>query len=195
MKKSTMKKSIAFIALIIGALGVKAQQIEIIPKAGINIGSQSIKDGINGKSKVGFQGGLGLNLATGAPGFSVQPELNFVNKGASYNIGSIKEKINVNYLELPVLAKYAYGPIYVNAGPSIGLRTGQDDKSKLALGNLKKVDFGVQMGLGLALQAGLGKFIIDGRYNLGLSNISEIKGQNIKNRGMQFSLGYAIPLK
>ena len=43
-------------------------------------------------------------------------------------------------------------------------------------------------------QTGPGKLIVDGRYNLGLSNISDVKGENIKNRGFVFSLGYAIPI-
>lgn len=36
------------------------------------------------------------------------------------------------------------------------------------------------MGLGAAISAGPGKLIVDGRYNLGLSNISDVKGENIK---------------
>ena len=35
------------------------------------------------------------------------------------------------------------------------------------------------MGLGAAIPAGR-KLIVDGRYNLGLSNISDVKGENIK---------------
>lgn len=71
---------------------------------------------------------------------------------------------------------------------------GQSNKVKEALGKTKSVDFGLQMGLGAAISAGPGKLIVDGRYNLGLSNISDVKGENIKNRGFVFSLGYAIPI-
>lgn len=190
-----MKKSILAIAFIVGALSVKAQQVEIIPKAGISIASQSVKGEANGKGKVGFQGGLGVNIFTGIKGFSIQPELNYVSKGASYKNSTGKSKYNLNYLELPVLAKYSFGPMYVNAGPSLGLKLGQNNQAKAALGDLKKIDFGVQMGLGVAIPAGPGKFIVGGRYALGLNNISDVKGNNLKNRGLQVSLGYAIPLK
>lgn len=189
-----MKKTIAAIALIMAAFGVKAQQVEIIPKAGFSVSSQSIKGGKNNKSKVGFQGGVGVNIFTGSGGFSIQPELNFINKGISTKVGKVKNNYSLNYLELPVLAKYSIGPVYLNAGPSIGFLLGQNNKSKEALGKLKTVDFGLQMGLGVAIPAGPGKLVVDGRYALGLSNISDVKGANIKNRSFAFSVGYAIPL-
>ncbi|MFV0529812.1 MAG: porin family protein [Flavobacteriales bacterium] len=190
-----MKKLVLAATLIMGAIGVNAQSLEIIPKAGINIASQAIKGASNEKSKVGFQGGVGLNILTGAGGFSVQPELNFVSKGTSFKTRGKKENYNLNYLELPVLAKYSFGQVYVNAGPSIGFLLGQSDKSKVAIGEMKKIDFGIQMGAGVAIPAGPGKVIVDGRYNLGLSNISDVKSADIKNRGIMVSVGYAIALK
>ena len=192
-----MKKllSAIVVAMTFGTLTANAQSVEIIPKVGINLSNQAIKD-INGeKSKLGFQGGVGFNFATGKGGFSIQPELNFVNKGmAMKTTANKKENFNMSYLELPVLAKYSLGPIYVNAGPSVGLRVGQNKLVKNELGTTKKIDFGVQFGAGLALPAGPGKFIVDARYSLGLSNISNVNGTNIKNRGFMASIGYAIPL-
>lgn len=192
-----MKKVLAAVILTVGlgAAKVNAQSLEIIPKAGLSINNQAIK-GFNGeRSKVGFQGGVGFNILTGKGGFSVQPELNFISKGmALKGAGKKNEKYNLNYLEIPVLAKYSFGPVFVNAGPSLGLRLGENNKIKNEYGALKKIDFGVQFGAGVALPAGPGKFIIDARYSLGLSNISDVKGSEIKNRGFIASIGYAIPL-
>lgn len=188
-----MKKIIAITVCMLAFVGVKAQNIEIIPKAGINIATQSVKGG-DEKAKIGFQGGVGVNFLTGLSGFSIQPELNFINKGTSLKTSSKREKLNLNYLELPVLAKYSFGPVYLNAGPSLGLRLGQGSKEKAGYGAMKKLDFGVQMGGGLAIPVGLGKVILDARYVLGLTNISDVKGANIKNRGVVISAGYAIPL-
>ena len=197
-----MKKFLAITALVFG-LGVQAQQtketkkesgIELIPKAGINFANQSIKN-VNGeKSKVSFQAGLGVNIQTGIKNFSIQPEVNFISKGTKFKNSFGNETYNFNYIEVPVLAKYSFGPVYVNAGPSIGFLMGKSDKIKAAYGNTKTIDFGVQMGAGIAIPAGPGKMIIDGRYNLGLSNISDEKGIDVKNRGFAVSLGYAIPL-
>lgn len=189
-----MKKMIVMTLLIMGAAGVKAQSLEIIPKAGINIATQNIKGESNESSKIGFQGGLGLNIHTGARGLSIQPELNFVGKGTAIKSGATKNRYNLNYLEVPVLAKYSLGPVYVNGGPSVGVLLGKDNNLKALYGNFKKIDLGVQLGAGLALPAGSGKVIVDGRYTQGLSNISAVKGTNIRNRGFAVSLGYAISL-
>ncbi|WP_409149863.1 porin family protein [Sphingobacterium sp. BS-2] len=192
-----MKKLLTAVVLTasFGAIKVNAQSLEIIPKAGISVSSQMIKD-VNGeKFKVGFQGGVGFNISTGKGGFSVQPELNFLSKGmAIKGTGAKKEKFNLNYLEIPVLAKYSFGPVYVNAGPAIGLKLGESKAIKKEYGAIKKIDFGVQLGAGVALPAGPGKVIVDARYALGLSNISDVKGTEIKNRGFIASIGYAIPL-
>ncbi len=197
-----MKKFLAITALVFG-LGVQAQQtketkkdsgIELIPKAGINIANQSIKN-VNGeKSKTSFQAGLGVNIQTGVKNFSIQPEVNFISKGTKFKNSFGNQTYNFNYIEVPVLAKYSFGPVYVNAGPSIGFLMGKSDKIKAAYGKTKTIDFGLQMGAGVAIPAGPGKMIIDGRYNLGLSNISDEKGVDVKNRGFAISLGYAIPL-
>lgn len=196
-----MKKFLAITAIVLG-LGVQAQTttpkkelgIELIPKAGINIANQSIKN-VNGeKSKTSFQAGLGVNIQTGIKNFSVQPEVNFISKGTKFKNSPGNETYNFNYIEVPVLAKYSFGLAYVNAGPSIGFLMGKNDKVKAAYGKTKSIDFGLQMGAGVAIPAGPGKVIVDGRYNLGLSNISDEKGVDVKNRGFAISLGYAIPL-
>lgn len=194
LKLKKMKKLFVVAALLSVFAATKAQNVELIPKAGINISTQSIKGLGNEKTRVGIQGGLGVNVHTGITGFSIQPELNFINKGTSLKTTTGREKLNQNYLELPVLAKYSYGLVYVNAGPYIGLRLGEGNKEKLAYGDTKRFDLGVQMGGGLAIPAGPGKVILDARYSLGLNNIAETSGINIKNRGIMVSAGYAITL-
>ncbi|GAE63551.1 PorT family protein [Chryseobacterium indologenes] len=197
-----MKKFLAITAVVLG-LGLQAQQtkdtkkdsgIELIPKVGITIATQSIKNMDGEKSKTSFQAGLGVNIQTGLQNFSVQPEVNFISKGTRIKNHFGNQTYNFNYIEIPVLAKYSFGPVYVNAGPSIGFLVGKSDKIKAAYGKTKTLDFGLQMGAGVAIPAGPGKLIVDGRYNLGLSNISDEKGVNVKNRGFAVSLGYAIPL-
>lgn len=197
-----MKKILAITAIVLG-LGVQAQQtkegkkdsgIELIPKAGINIASQSIKNVSGEKSKTSFQAGLGVNIQTGKKNFSIQPEVNFISKGTKFKNSFGTQTYNFNYIEIPILAKYSFGPLYVNAGPSIGFLMGKNDRIKEAYGKTRSIDFGLQMGAGVAIPAGPGKLIVDGRYNLGLNNISDEKGTDVKNRGFAISLGYAIPL-
>lgn len=187
-------RKLLFVGLLsLGATTLKAQQLELIPKAGINIAKQAIDATNAEKIKVGFQGGVGLNIPTGAGGFSVQPEINFVGKGTKLEFAGRKTDLELNYLELPVLAKYSFGPVYINAGPSIALMIDKENKFIQNYGSAPtKFEFGVQMGAGIALPVGPGKIIVDGRYALGLTDVSKSAG--IKNRGIMASLGYAIPL-
>ncbi|GGE93657.1 Outer membrane protein beta-barrel domain-containing protein [Chishuiella changwenlii] len=198
-----MKRILTVVVLIAGLAGAHAQDVkneknesslEVIVKGGINISNQAITN-VNGeKSKVGFQGGVGVNINTGLGNFSVQPEVNFISKGTKLNTPIGKREFNLNYLEVPVLAKYSFGPVYVNAGPSIGFQMGKNDNVKAAYGKTKTIDFGLQMGAGVALPVGPGKIILDGRYNLGLSDIADTNIAKIKNRGVAISLGYAYSL-
>lgn len=204
-KIKKMKKFLVIATVIAGLSGMQAQEknnlqevkkesrLELIPKAGINIATQSIK-GMNGeKSKVGFQGGVGLNIKTGLGGFSVQPEVNYISKGTKIKNNFGEQDYNFNYIEVPVLAKYSFGPVFVNAGPSIAFQMGKNDKVRSAYGKTKSIDFGIQMGAGVAIPVGPGKMILDGRYNLGFSDIAD-NNLDVKNRGIAVSLGYAIPL-
>lgn len=188
-----MKKIYLFLGLALAGKAGMAQQIEIIPKVGINMSKQNIGDLSGEKNRTAIQGGVAVNIAAGSR-FSIQPELNFIQKGTKIKNGTLDETRKLNYLELPVLAKYSVGPVYLNAGPSIGLLLGQNDKTKKQYGEtLKKLDIGLQLGAGLALPAGPGKLIVDARYAMGLTNIGKL--HSVKNKGIQVSLGYAIPLK
>jgi hypothetical protein len=94
------------------------------------------------KSKVGFTAGVGFNLPI-SDKFSIQPELNFVQKGVRIESTVIKHflidvtysvnnRMTINYLELPVLAKVSFGSnknFFLNAGPSIGI--GLNGKSEI----------------------------------------------------------------
>lgn len=92
-----------------------------------------------------------------------------------------------------MLAKYSFGPVYINAGPSIALMIDKESKFiQNYASQSKKFEFGIQMGAGVAIPLGVGKLIVDGRYALGLTEIS--KTANIKNRGIMASVGYAFPL-
>ncbi|MGD8700040.1 MAG: outer membrane beta-barrel protein, partial [Gemmatimonadales bacterium] len=58
----------------------------------------------------------------------------------------------------------------------------------------KSVDFGLFFGLGADVALGKGAFTFDLLYNLGLSNINDVAGldESLKNRNIQFTIGYAL---
>ena len=72
-------------------------------------------------SSTGFAGGFYVGIPVKSQ-FSVEAELLYANKGAQ--AVSDKLTINLNYLEVPVLAKYGFSPdggAFVYAGPYVGL--------------------------------------------------------------------------
>ena len=222
-----MKKVLLSILAVV-AISISTQaQISIMPKFGVTMSNfslsnaveQALTDGDGSlKSRLGLTGGVALNIGLGEM-FSIQPELNFVQKGTkiSYSGIDVEGNMILNYIELPVLAKVSFGSetvkAYVNAGPSLGLglngklkvegetadiKFGDGDEDNvLYLDN--NLDFGVQFGAGVGFGVGPGQLVIDARYGLGLSNLidatdgatkDDVKS---KNRVLSFSVGYMIP--
>lgn len=181
--------------LIAGLTSVKAQSVDLIPKVGINFASQSASNLSGEKTKTGFTGGVAVDVHFKESAFSLQPELNFVSKGLKLKDNNVTSKYNFNYLEIPLLAKYKFDMVYINAGPYLGFQLNGSDKFKDLYGSKPRtVDLGLQFGAGVAIPAGPGKLIIDARYGLGLSDLSKGSG-TVRNRDANLSVGYAIPLK
>ncbi|MBT1710183.1 outer membrane beta-barrel protein [Fulvivirgaceae bacterium PWU5] len=204
--------------LLIGAMALTAgfsYGQTIIPKAGITLSTFGGDDaGDDTKSKIGFTLGAGLNLPLGDGMFSLQPELNYVQKGAKAEYvdedfnEDVTEKLTLGYLEIPVLVKVTFGEatkFYVNAGPSVGFGLG--GKYKVEVGDESEdvdVKFGdgddedkyyIEKGTDIGLQLGAGvivaeKVMIDIRYGLGLTDLYD--DVSMKNNVFQFTVG--IPL-
>lgn len=126
-------KEIILFTLAISALISRGQTI--IPKAGLSYSNLSNS---HGKFKLGFSGGVGFNFPV-KHNFSIQPELSFIQKGTriKYNskekfrkevfFTSVDNKLAINYLEIPVLAKFTFASqnkFQVVAGPSLGVGLG-----------------------------------------------------------------------
>ena len=111
--------------------------------------------------------------------FHVQPELMYSTEGAGEDAG-------IDYLRLPIMAKYyVMEGLSLQAGPEIAFKIAtQEDFVDEAT---KSMDFGLGFGAGYELASGL---MFDARYNLGLSNIADYDGGDIKNTGFQIGLGY-----
>lgn len=206
-----MKKSfLTIIAAVAMTLSANAQT-SIIPKVGIsiaNVASDPKND--DAKSKIGLQLGVAAEIGI-TDMFAVQPELLFIQKGTkseSSDFGiSAKSSTTLSYLEIPVLAKVKFGSdaakFYAIAGPSIGIAVsgknkveafGVSDSEDIEFGSeagqIKRTDFGLQFGAGVNIK----NFVIDVRYGLGLSNLSNDSSVSAKNRAIGITVGYAFPL-
>lgn len=173
-------------------------------KGGVNIAEFSFKEQgttINQESVNGFTLGAVLEIALGG-NIYLQPEAVFIQKGSSLKIFNQDNKVNVNYLDIPVLLKIKLlnsNLINVNilAGPSFGLALNGETTSggqtvDVNFGGedgLKRFDLGLNAGGGVGVNLGSVGVFGDVRYLFGVSNISEDSNREIKNKGLNLSVG------
>ena len=140
-KINTMR--IFFVLFIVGWSGaIQAQTL--LPKIGATYARISYEDNEDYKPIVGLTVGVGYNILV-SKNLSVQPELNFVQKGSSstdsytdfpYGGGfeniKLTTKTRLGYLQVPILVKMNLGKFYFNAGPSIGYGLKGKEEYKLS---------------------------------------------------------------
>jgi len=143
---------------------------------------------------------------------AIQPEALILQNGvkhpdSEYPFGDTEAEYKLTYLTVPVLVAYSFptsGQVSPNvfAGPMVGFlmsakRTesgnGFDEETDFK-DDVKSVHFGVTFGAGISIAIGQrGKLMLDGRYDLGLSNIlDDNSGESIKNRSLRLFAGYAF---
>lgn len=101
--------------------------------------------------------------------FTIRPEANYVN---------IKDS---ELIEIPILAEYGISEKFnLLAGPSFGfLMDTADDENSFNL----SLDFGLSYDI-------TKHFLIEARYELGLSNLTKYDGANLKLHGLFVGIGY-----
>jgi hypothetical protein len=173
-------------------------------KAGINIANVTFStSGVSASadSRTAFVGGAFAQFGLGSPWF-IQPEVLYSSKGTKEGDVSLK----VDYLEVPVLIGAAF-PLsnsalkpMVFAGPSVGFKLSCDEGGFDCSDGVKSVDFGVVFGGGLEYALSSVVLFLDGRYNLGLTDVvdtEEIVEEfdiSAKNRTWQFMAGLGFPV-
>jgi hypothetical protein len=176
-------------------------QVALGIKAGPNFSTIDTKSspGENYKNRAGFHGGAFLLIKAAKIG--IQPEIIFSQQGSKVEINSRDFESNYSYINVPIILKlYTVAGINIQAGPQFGFVTKAEEPVRDQLNaysvedvkdRMKSSEFTVALGLGWDLPFGL---TIDGRYNLGLSNIYESSQQSgeAKNQVFQLSLGYKL---
>ena len=120
----------------------------------------------------------------------VQMEINYSQRGWDEKIeddsGNSYSR-TMNYLEIPFMAHLAFGKdalnrgvkVFFNAGPQIGFFLGDNEKINWTTSTTRpehgkevenKFDYGITAGAGLEVSTGIGHFLLEGRYYMGLSD-------------------------
>ncbi len=125
--------------------------------------------------------------------------LDYSPKGGSYDVvGVTTTDINMNYLELPVLAKVKLGPVYGLGGfygayAMNGTTTVIGVETDVNFDNVSRWDAGMKFGLGAQFKLGpLGAFI-QGGYSFGFVDLDKTGTDEMKNTGvLSFSVGVLL---
>lgn len=153
------------------------------------------------KSMNGIQAGASFQAGI-TPAFSLVSEFYFMRKGgrvkANNPLSHHESTLRLNTLELPVLARFHVGKMYINAGPSIAYNLSGKNKigdlsTKLSFGNsgegIRRLDAGIQVGGGFEFPFRQKRIALDIRYSHGLTNISYSK--ELHNRGLMISVHFS----
>jgi hypothetical protein len=185
-----MKTYILLLSLVFCGVAVSAQHVHphFGVKAGVNLANLNLESDADLSTKTSLYLGALAHLHI-SQHFAIQPELMYSGQGAKYNESGTK--INLNYINLPILAQYMTGSGFrLQTGPQVGAlvsaKVKDDEISTDLKDEYKKIDFSWAFGASYVSNSGLG---IDARYNLGLSNINDGTSK-IKNRVFQVGLFY-----
>ena len=200
MKKKAMLGVLSLLCMV--QFGV-AQNLSFGPMVGLNI--SSLKGLNNSNAKAGFLGGGFFNYSS-KNWFGVGIQVLYSEMGA--NLSNSTESINLNYLQIPMLATYyfkgknAVGSIRPKlfAGPHLNILS----SAKNSTGNdlnpndlyYKNTEFGITFGGGLNYSFAKRIWLnVDVRYGVGLSNAWKNDNNKITNNGLGITAGVSFPLK
>jgi hypothetical protein len=192
-------------------------------KAGVNFADISNLEnpflemlGIKFGTKIGVIAGAFYRIDL-TNSFAIQPEVYYSQKGTrASGKGSIYDvpysydfSLRLDYIEIPLLMKYRiptrgkFTP-GIFAGPYVAFKVsakaaltveseGMKQTQEVDIEDVKKMDFGLAFGANLDFDIGHSSIIIDIRYSLGLSKISEYEDDpDMKNSAFTLMLGYAF---
>ena len=193
-----MKKLVIMAAFALSSVGAFAQQAvgtwSVTPKVGMTIANLS-GDVADVKAKIGLVAGAEAEYQI-TDMISVTGGLFYSMQGAKFSIEDFGEaKTNLDYLNIPVLCNvYIAKGLAVKLGAQLGINVSAKEKfNKITedIGDkIEAVDFSIPVGLSYEYQ----NFVLDARYNWGLSNIAKTSGDNsVRNSVFQITLGYKIP--
>jgi hypothetical protein len=187
--------------------GVKGgMDVASVPNAGEVIDQISGVPSEDVSSKLGLIGGGFVQFSFNER-LSLQPELLFVQKGSTLDLGADTGSVTmkVNYIEMALMARFT-APVaqvwrlYVMAGPSLGLKAGTASQLDGVSGT---IDYNIDPAIGsrdvgLVFAGGLerSRYLIEARYSFGLSDIATDiyeHDSSLTNRVFAVMVGLRIP--
>ncbi|WP_460944977.1 porin family protein [Spirosoma daeguense] len=202
--------------LVLACISISSaqQRFSAGPRVGLNL-SNYWGNADNMKFTPGVSAGVFL-MYSSLNHFGMSGDILYSQRGTEYNDGRIKFKQRVNYLEIPILARYFLtleGNFRPNVfiGPSLGIKLNAKRTNGEYLSgsgpainvdnssDFNDLDLGASGGFQLNWGTGNRQhFLIDARYTLGLSNVQSnlpnIWGTRsaLQNSTFTLALGYSF---
>ena len=132
-----------------------------------------------------------------ATNFSISAGVLYSMQGTKWSEGDVTETWKMDYINIPILANYYVIPgLAIKAGIQPALNVKHKVKSEAdgtttesSIDDFKNFDFSIPLGVSYEIS----NFVIDARYNLGVTKLWDATGSSSKNSVFQFTLGYKIP--
>lgn len=169
-------------------------------KAGVSVASADIGDigeTFSKSNQTGFAGGLFIHNYWGL--FGGQLEGSYIQKGVKQSFGTLgEESIKLDYIELAALLKLGLPLGIVRPGLFGGVgfdillscdAAGDDCKDET-----KSTDWVGIIGGDVIVYFGSFNIFGDGRYNIGLSEVSDVSDFEYKNQGWTFQAGVGFEI-
>jgi hypothetical protein len=188
-------KQLLVVLAVVGVLGVteaRAQDRGGV-RVGINAATLSVdEEGFDPKVRTGLVVGL-FGVVPVNDLFAFQPEVLFSQQGAKVEDGSDEGKIKLDFLQVPLLARFKLGsnsPAHLLVGPSFGFRTKAEVESNGETEDIKDDVERMDVGLVTGVAVNAGPAVVDARYTWGLRNLDKSDDPgNVKSRVFSVSVG------
>ena len=204
-----MKKLFVIAAMMVAAVAANAQ-ITLKPMAGLTLAT--ITDMDDNSFRPGLVAGAEAEYLVNDM-FGVSGGLLFSMQGTNYDDYSVTingvtngwkdYSSTLTYLNIPVLANvHVAKGLAIKAGVQPGIllsakvkqteivNNAESDWDRSSTDGLKKLDISIPIGASYEFN----DFVIDARYNFGLTKINDAGSNSSKNSVIMVTLGYKIPL-
>ena len=192
-----MRKVIIMAVLMLSSVATFAQRpvgsLTVQPKIGMNFATLTKAD--DSESRIGLVAGAELEYQI-SDIFSISGGALYSQQGCEWSEDGRTETNKLDYINIPVLANvYVVKNLAVKFGVQPAFNV--NSKAKASKGDssiqgsiegIKTFDFSIPIGLSYEYK----NFVIDGRYNFGLTKVS--KYADSKNSVFQLTLGYKLDI-